>query len=122
LDRYWCDLAMVRLGRRIPCLIPMHGLKISIAYSIISNICRNCLKFHKREIVCEKQKWLVYVAELKLDNPQILTEMIKASLEELDNVNMLPNEIGSSNENNQNDKHELDRHHIWRMSRTWIST
>jgi hypothetical protein len=82
-------LATVRLDRRMPSLIPMHGLKISIDYSGITKMCKNCYKYHKREISCQKQKWSEYVTEFKLDNPGIVTRMMDTSLKAIDDTNTL---------------------------------
>jgi hypothetical protein len=58
---------MAQLERRMPSLILMNDLTISISHSGGSKICRNCLKYHKRDKEYVEYCWLDYNIEFKED-------------------------------------------------------
>jgi hypothetical protein len=64
-------LTKIELTKRLPNMIPMYGLRVTMSHYGISKICKKCFNYHKREIGCVKRSWNDYVSQFKAENESI---------------------------------------------------
>ena len=74
-------LVSVKLARKIPNVIPMHGFKIRLTYIGVSKQCKVCYDYHKKEVQCDKIDFVDYIEKFKKDHPEIPPEMTQNDLD-----------------------------------------